>query len=153
MGQHSQLDLCSMAVTSFLPHPTHLYLSQFRSIKVILQHNYTGFLGKHEHAARRFVPTAGTRSLLPPLSLGDVHTTSLRNSWQRRRPQVDKRALIASTVGGPLSLSILYSVMASPPCSIIILLVWRCKRERERERVCQEENGLDKRRLHQHQYM
>ena len=33
-------------------------------------------------------------------------------------PQVSKRALIATTVGGPLSLSMLYSVMASPPDDI-----------------------------------
>ena len=66
--------------------PTRIH-SRFRSIKVILRNNYTGSWGKHEHAARHFVPTAGTRSLLLPLSLGDVHTTCLRNPWQRRRPQ------------------------------------------------------------------
>ena len=33
-------------------------------------------------------------------------------------PQVGERALIATTVGGPLSLSMLYSVMASPPDDI-----------------------------------
>ena len=105
MSQHSQLDLWSMAVSSFLPHPTHPHPSRSGSIKFILRHNNTRAWWKREHSARHFVTTAGTRSLNHPSrwvtltlhayvtparcdgpQVGTRASTRLRNHWQRRRP-------------------------------------------------------------------
>ena len=74
--------------------------------------------GKPEHAGRHFVPTAGTRSLLPPSRWVTFTQHAYVTPGSGVGPQVGKRALIATTVGGLLSLSMLYSVMASPPDDI-----------------------------------
>ena len=72
--------------------------------------------GKHECAARHFVPTAGTRSLFyHPFRWLTFTRHAYVTPGSGVGPQVGKRALIATTVGGPLYLSMLYSVMASPP--------------------------------------